>query len=333
MRQVTINDRGIAGLAVTEAPDPTPGPYEALIRMHSTSLNYRDLLTVQTAGAHQPGLVPNSCGAGTVIATGAGVTRVAEGDRVAPMFFQKWFAGPPTEAGLASALGGSIDGCLRDLMVLHEDGITKIPDYMTFEEAATLPCAALTAWRGLMEEGRLRAGETVLVQGTGGVSVFALQFAKMAGAEVILTSSSDDKLERGKALGADHTINYRTTPEWGAEVRGITGGHGADHIVEVGGANTLQQSIASVALYGHIHVIGVLGGFVNDVNVPALFRANARIHGITVGSRTMFENMIRAMALHEMHPVIDRTFPMDQVQDAFTLMEQGGHFGKIVINF
>jgi NADPH:quinone reductase-like Zn-dependent oxidoreductase len=332
MRQVTINERGIAGLAVSDAPDPEPGPGEVLIRMHATSLNYRDLMTVKMAGAHQPGLVPNSCGAGTVIATGPGVTRVAEGDRVTPMFFQKWLAGPPTREGLASALGGSIDGCLRELMVLSEDGVTKMPDYLSFDEAATLPCAGLTAWRGLIEEGRLTAGETVLVQGTGGVSIFALQFAKLSGAEVILTSSSDEKLEHGRQLGADHTINYRTTPDWAAEVRRITDGHGADHIVEVGGANTLQQSIAAVALGGHIHVIGVLGGFVNDINVAELFRTNARIHGITVGSRQMFENMIRAMTVAETHPVIDRTFPMAQCREAFTLMEQGGHFGKIVIH-
>jgi NADPH:quinone reductase-like Zn-dependent oxidoreductase len=332
MRQITINERGIEGLAISEAPDPEPGPHEILIRMHSTSLNYRDLLTVKAAGAQTPGLVPNSCGAGTVVATGPGVTRVTEGDRVAPMFFQRWLAGPPTATALASALGGAIDGCLRELMVLNEDGVTKLPDYMSFDEGATLPCAGLTAWRGLMEEGGLTAGETVLVQGTGGVSLFALQFAKMAGARVILTSSSDEKLERGRQLGADDTINYRTHPEWSTEVRRLTDGHGADHIVEVGGANTLAQSIASVALYGHIHVIGVLGGFVHEINVPELFRTNARIHGITVGSRQMFENMIRAMAQNEIHPIIDRTFTFDQSRDAFTLMDQAGHFGKIVIN-
>jgi NADPH:quinone reductase-like Zn-dependent oxidoreductase len=299
--------------------------------MHATSLNYRDLITVQN-GAAKSGLVPNSCGAGTVIAVGEGVTRFATGDRVVPIFFQKWLNGPPTAPALSSALGGPIDGCLREQMTLHEDGLLHIPDYMSFDEAATLPCAALTAWRGLVEEGHLIAGQSVLVQGTGGVSIFALQFAKLFGAEVILTSSSDEKLERGKDLGADHTINYRATPNWAEEARRITGGRGVDHIVEVGGAGTLQQSIETVALYGHIHLIGVLSGFSNPLNVAQMFSSNAHFHGITVGSRYMFENMLRAMTLHETRPVIDSRYEMSDAQTAFAQMEQGGHFGKIVIN-
>jgi NADPH:quinone reductase-like Zn-dependent oxidoreductase len=331
MRAAIIGEGGIEGLHIVEQADPVPAAHEVLIQMHATSLNYRDLLTVQN-GAAQPGLVPNSCGAGTVIEIGEDVTRFAKGDRVVPMFFQKWLNGPPTQQGLSSALGGPIDGCLREQMTLHEDGLTRIPDYMSFDEAATLPCAALTAWRGLVEEGRLIAGETVLVQGTGGVSIFALQFAKVFGAEVILTSSSDEKLERGRKLGADHTINYRQTPNWAKEARRITGGRGVDHIVEVGGADTLQQSIEAVALYGHIHLIGVLSGFSNPLNVAEMFRTNAHFHGITVGSRLMFENMLRAITLHETHPVIDSRYEMSDAKAAFTHMEQGGHFGKIVIN-
>ena len=331
MRATIIGEGGIEALQIVEQADPVPAAHQVLIQMHATSLNYRDLITVQN-GAAQPGLVPNSCGAGTVIDVGEGVTRFAKGDRVVPMFFQKWLNGPPTAEGLSSALGGPIDGCLREQMALHEDGLTRIPDYMSFDEAATLPCAALTAWRGLVEEGGLIAGETVLVQGTGGVSIFALQFAKLFGAEVILTSSSDEKLARGRKLGADHTINYRQTPNWAEEARRITGGRGVDHIVEVGGANTLQQSIEAVALYGHIHLIGVLSGFSNPLNVAEMFRTNAHFHGITVGSRQMFENMLRAMTLHETHPVIDSHYGMSDAKAAFMHMEQGGHFGKIVIN-
>jgi NADPH:quinone reductase-like Zn-dependent oxidoreductase len=300
--------------------------------MRATSLNYRDLITVQTGASGNSGLVPNSCGAGTVVQVGSEVSRVGVGDRVTPLFFQRWLAGPPTADGLGSALGGAFDGCLQDRMLLNEQGVARIPDYLSFDEASTLPCAALTAWRALVEEGNLRAGETVLVQGTGGVSVFALQFAKMFGAEVIITSSSDDKLDVARELGADHTVNYRTEPEWAKAVRRLTGGRGVDHVVEVGGAETLQQSIAAVALGGHIHLIGVLSGFVKDVNVAQLFATNARLHGITVGSRLMFENMVRAMALHQTHPVIDRAFGFADAREAFRLMESGGHFGKIVIN-
>jgi len=331
MRAMVIGEGGIQGLELVDQDDPVPGAHEVLIKMHATSLNYRDLITVQN-GAAKSGLVPNSCGAGTVIAVGEGVTRFATGDRVVPIFFQKWLNGPPTAPALSSALGGPIDGCLREQMTLHEDGLLHIPDYMSFDEAATLPCAALTAWRGLVEESHLIAGQSVLVQGTGGVSIFALQFAKLFGAEVILTSSSDEKLERGKDLGADHTINYRATPNWAEEARRITGGRGVDHIVEVGGAGTLQQSIETVALYGHIHLIGVLSGFSNPLNVAQMFSSNAHFHGITVGSRYMFENMLRAMTLHETRPVIDSRYEMSDAQTAFAQMEQGGHFGKIVIN-
>lgn len=331
MRAMAITGEGIDQLKLEER-DPAPlGPTDIRIRMHATSLNYRDLTTVVTGASGNTGLVPNSCGAGEVVEAGAAVSRVRVGDRVTPLFFQRWLAGPPTLDGLGSALGGPIDGCLRDEMVLSEEGVVSIPDYMTYEEAATLPCAALTAWRGLVEEGGLRAGQTVLVQGTGGVSIFAFQFAKLFGAEVIVTSSSDDKLERAVRLGADHTINYANTPDWGKQARELTGGRGVDHIVEVGGADTLQQSIEAVALAGHVHIIGVLSGFVKDVMIASLFRTNASFHGITVGSRLMFENMIRAMSLHEMHPVIDQTFVFGDARPAFELMKRGGHFGKIVV--
>lgn len=333
MKAMAIAGEGIEGLQETQRDAGVVGPFDVRVRMHATSLNYRDLMTV-THGSAQgaTGLVPNSCGAGEVIEVGTDVTRFKAGDRVTPLFFQRWIAGPPTREALGSALGGPIDGCLREEMVLNEEGLVAMPDYLSFEEAATLPCAGLTAWRGIVEEGNLRAGETVLVQGTGGVSIFALQFAKLFGAEVIVTSSSDEKLDRALAIGADHTINYRETPDWARRARELTGGRGVDHIVEVGGADTLQQSIEGVALGGHIHIIGVLSGHVKDVMVASIFRSNAKLHGITVGSRQMFENMLRAMTLHKSHPVIDRRFSFDDSRDAFKLMERGGHFGKIVIN-
>lgn len=331
MKAMVIRGEGIDALEAEDRPAETLGAEDVRIRMTATSLNYRDLATVMSGGRGATQLVPNSCGAGTVVEAGAAVTRVAVGDRVTPMFFQRWLAGPPTRQGLQSALGGAIDGCLREEMVLNQQGVTRIPEYMSDDEAATLPCAGLTAWRALVDEGNLRAGETVLVQGTGGVSIFAAQFAKLFGAEVIVTSSSDEKLERAKTLGADHTINYRTTPKWSEAARKITGGRGVDHIVEVGGADTLQQSIEAVALGGNIHIIGVLSGFVKDVMVASIFGANAKLHGITVGSRLMFEQMIRAMALHETRPVIDQTFGFDDSRAAFELMQRGGHFGKIVI--
>ncbi|MCP5182086.1 MAG: NAD(P)-dependent alcohol dehydrogenase [Pseudomonadales bacterium] len=331
MRKIVIGSGGISGLKLVDAADPEPGPGEVLVLMHASSLNYRDLVTVRQAGATTPGLVPNSCGAGEVVAVGDGVRRIAVGDRVAPMFFQKWVDGRITPEARGSTLGGPIDGCLRDLMVLNEEGVTRLPDDMTFEEAATLPCAGLTAWRALVEEGNLKAGETVLVQGTGGVSIFALQFARLFGAEVIVTSSSDAKLERARALGATHVINYRQMPDWASAVRQLTGGRGVDHVVEVGGADTLQQSIASIALGGNIHVIGVLGGYVKDVDITQIFRSNGRIQGVTVGSRAMFERMLRAMHFNGIHPVIDARFPLENTADAFELMARGGHFGKIVI--
>lgn len=216
-------------------------------------------------------------------------------------------------------------------MVLSEDGVSKVPAHLSDEQVATLPCAGLTAWRALVVEGRLKAGDTVLVQGTGGVSIFALQFAKAQGAEVIVTSSSDEKLERAKDLGADHFINYATTPEWSKPAREMTGGRGVDHIIEVGGANTFSESLKAVRLGGHISLIGVLSGFTQELSIPAMFGTNAKIQGITVGSRDHFEDMCRAIAVNGIEPVVDKTFPFDDARAAFDLMESGGHFGKIVV--
>jgi NADPH:quinone reductase-like Zn-dependent oxidoreductase len=263
-------------------------------------------------------------------AVGEGVTRVAAGALVMPSFFPHWVAGRATPQRLA-ALGGALDGVACDAIALTAEGVTKAPVGWSAEEAATLPCAAVTAWRGLMVEGRLIAGETVLVQGTGGVSIFALQFAKLAGARVIVTSSSDEKLERAKAMGADETINYRATPDWAAAARKLTDGRGVDHVVEVGGADTFQQSIAACALGGNIAVIGVLSGFVKDLNVAAIFGGNLHINGITVGAREHLEQMVRAIEVAKLKPVIDRRFPLEGLPEALSLMQAGGHFGKVVI--
>jgi len=321
---------GLENLKPAERDWPTPRPGEVVVRLSAASINYRDLATVTMMAPTRP-LIPLSDGAGLVEAVGEGVTRVKVGDLVMPGFFPHWIAGRPTPQRLA-ALGGALDGVACEAIALTAEGVTKAPSGWDAAEAATLPCAAVTAWRGLMVEGKLTAGETVLVQGTGGVSIFALQFAKLGGARVIVTSSSDEKLERAKAMGADATINYRQTPDWASAAREITGGRGVDHVVEVGGAGTFQQSIAASALGGAIAVIGVLSGFVKDVNVAAIFGGNLHINGITVGNRENVEQMVRAIEVAKLKPVIDRRFPLDQLPEALALMQSGGHFGKVVID-
>ncbi len=323
---------GIEGLDVTEAPDPVPGRGQVLLGMRAWSLNYRDLMTVRGSygPAVRPGLVPLSDGAGEVLAVGEGVTRVRPGDRVCPIFCQSWIGGRFREPHAASALGGAIDGVLAERVVLDAEGVVLLPPHLSFAEAATLPCAAVTAWHSLTAIGEVTAGDTVLVQGSGGVSVFALQFARMMGARVIATSSSDDKLERLRALGAAEGINYRTTPEWQDAVRGLTAGVGVDHVVEVGGAGTLGRSLQAVRMGGSIGVIGVLTGKA-ELDPTPILRRRVGLRGIFVGSREMFEAMLRAMALHGTRPVIDRVFPFDEAREAFRHLEGQGHFGKVVI--
>jgi NADPH:quinone reductase-like Zn-dependent oxidoreductase len=323
----------IDGMELAERPVPEPGAGEVAVGMRAASLNYRDLLTVQgRGGAYKLPLIPFSDGAGEVIAVGDGVTRVSIGDRVCPMFFQSWFDGRPSAVNRRLALGGTRPGVLQEVMVLDAEGVTRIPRHLNFVEAATLPCAGLTAWRALFEEAHLRPGQTVLVQGTGGVSIFALQFAKLAGATVIVTSSSDEKLERAKALGADHTINYRLVPEWGKAAADWVGG-GIDHVVEVGGKDTFGQSIEAARVGGTILVIGVLSGFAQEIAIPSLFSKNLHVIGLSVGSRKMFEGMASAIERSGIKPVIDRTFDFGDVPEALKLMERGGHFGKIAIEF
>lgn len=334
MRVVEIPQYGIDNLRAAERDTPQPGPGQVLVKMNAASLNYRDLVTVLGAfgSAYKLPLVPLSDAVGEIVAVGPGVTRVKAEDRVASMFFQRWLAGELTREGQASATGGSLDGVWRDYALLPADGVSKVPAYLSDAEAATLPCAALTAWRSLFVEGGLTAGETVVVQGTGGVSIFALQFAKAAGAEVIVTSSSDDKLARAKALGADHLVNYKQTPDWAKAVREITGGRGADHVVEVGGAGTLENSLKSIRLGGHVSIVGVLSGPVKDLQIGMVMGANAKVKGITVGSREQFEQMCRAMTLHKIKPVIDKTFGFGEAKVAFTTMMGQAHFGKIAID-
>jgi NADPH:quinone reductase-like Zn-dependent oxidoreductase len=334
MKAFVIADQfGIDALKLTERPDPTPGHGQVVVKVKAVSLNYRDLLTVTQGGMRnlRLPLIPCSDGAGEVIKVGLGVTRVKPGDRVASTFFQTWLAGDIAASYGQSALGGAIDGMLAEQVALHEDGLVHIPEPLSYEEASTLPCAAVTAWQGLVTKGGLKAGETVLVQGTGGVSIFALQFALMAGARVLITSSSDEKLARAKQLGAAAVINYQTTPEWGKRVLELTDGVGVDHVVEVGGAGTLEKSFQAARVGGTVSLIGVLTGAGGQVNpLPVLFKS-LRLQGVYVGSREMFEAMNRAIAIHRMRPVIDRVFPFAQTREAFKLMESAAHFGKIVI--
>jgi NADPH:quinone reductase-like Zn-dependent oxidoreductase len=323
---------GIDNINEADAPDPKPGPGEIVVAMKAASPNYRDLLSVQGVGSRGPKdlpLIPFSDGAGVVEAVGDGVTRVAVGDRVCPLFFQSWTDGPVALEKLMRPLGGPLPGVLQQKMLVSAEGVSKFPDHLTFEEAATLPCAGLTAWRALVDEAQLGQGQTVLVQGTGGVSMYALQFAKRLGATVIATSSSDEKLERAKALGADHLINYKTTPDWGPKAREMTGGRGVDVVVEVGGDGTLNQSFDAARIGAHIVVIGVLGGFATPVLIPTVFGKNLHIHG----SREQFEHMCARMAGWQLKPVVDRTFPVGEVRDALKLMQAGGHFGKIALSF
>ncbi|HEX3349344.1 MAG TPA: NAD(P)-dependent alcohol dehydrogenase [Acetobacteraceae bacterium] len=333
MRLYRLPEPGsIDNLRLEEAADPKPGPFEVLVRVRATSLNYRDLSIARGAygrGGHRPNLVPLSDGAGEVAVVGAGVTRVKPGDRVAGIFMQRWIAGEITPAAAASALGGAIDGMLAELVVLHEDGLVHLPEPLSFEEGATLPCAAVTAWHALVDVGRTKPAEDVLVLGTGGVSIFALQFAGMHGARVVATSSSDGKLERLRGMGAGATINYRSTPEWQDAVTAATGGRGVDLTVEVGGAGTLPRSIAATRMGGTIGLIGVLTG--GEINPTMIMRKTIALQGIYVGSRAMFEAMNRAITVHRLQPVIDKVFPFEDAKGAYRYLESGAHFGKVVI--
>jgi NADPH:quinone reductase-like Zn-dependent oxidoreductase len=316
-----------------DLPEPRPGAGQVLVRVRANSLNYRDLMVVKNQyGRISLPLVPLSDGAGEIVAVGDGVTKWKTGERVTGTFFQDWTHGAVQRSAAGSALGGAIDGMLSELVALSEDGVIAIPPHLSFEEAATLPCAALTAWHAVVTSGKISAADTVLLLGTGGVSVFALQFAKMHGARAIVTSSSDEKLARAKELGADLGINYRTTPEWDKEVFQLTEKAGVNHVVEVGGSGTFAKSLRSLALGGTISIIGGVSGFTTEAPLGDIIGRSALIRGIYVGSREMFEAMNRAITLHELKPVIDRVFPFAEAVEAYRYQESGAHFGKVVIS-
>ncbi len=333
MRAWEIQHFGEGGLRLGSRAEPAPGPGQALVRVRAASLNYRDWLVL--SGDYNPRqplpLVPCSDGAGEVVAVGPGVTRVKPGDRVMGAFAQTWIAGPPGREKLRGTLGSPLDGMLAEHVVLSAEGLVHTPAYLSDVEAATLPCAAVTAWHALIELGQLQPGDTVLVQGTGGVSIFALQIARLVGARTIVTSSSDEKLARAGALGAWQGINYRTTPDWEKAARALTGQVGVDHIIEVGGADTLGRALRAVRVGGTISVIGVLGGKTSQLLLTPILMQNLRLQGVLVGSREMFERMLRAFVLHEVRPVVDATFGFDDAPAAFAHLAAGRHFGKVCL--
>ncbi len=333
MRAWELRQFGLAGLTIVNRPDPVPGPAQVLVKIGAASLNYRDWLMVQ--GKYNPRqklpLIPCSDGAGEVVVVGAAVTKLKPGDRVMGCFSQGWIGGPPNREKISSALGGPLDGMLTELAVFPEDGVAITPAHLSHVEAATLPCAATTAWNALIEQGQIKPSDVVLVQGTGGVSIFALQFAKLTGARVIVTSSSDAKLERARALGADETINYKSEPDWAKRARELTAGVGVDHVVEVGGAGTLAQSLKAVRIGGTISVIGVLAGNASELNVIPILMQNLRLQGVIVGSKEIFENMNRAIEQNQLKPVIDRVFHFEEAPAAFEYLASGSHFGKVVV--
>ncbi|MFM9884341.1 MAG: zinc-dependent alcohol dehydrogenase family protein [Burkholderiales bacterium] len=329
------DDWGFDHLQLASRPDPKPGPGQILIAMKASSVNFRDLVVPKRGYGAFTGtlpLIPLSDGVGEIVELGAGVTRFKVGERVCPCFMQKWTAGEPSLERMTSTLGGPIDGTMAALMCLSEDGVVGVPDYLSNEEAATLPCAALTAWSALSTYDRIAPGSRVLVQGTGGVALFALQIAKLQGAHVTVISSSDEKIVRAKRLGADAAINYRTTPEWAKASRDITGGAGYDHIIELGGETTLPQSLRCVRPGGTISMIGVLSGGTMSAPLGLVVTRQVRLQGITVGHRDGFAAMMRAFALHQVKPVIDRTFRFEQLKEAMKYLESGAHFGKVCIS-
>jgi NADPH:quinone reductase-like Zn-dependent oxidoreductase len=321
-------------LALKEVARPEPAANQVTVRVRAVSLNRRDLMMRAGrygAGGTDDGGIPLSDGAGEVIAVGPGVTRFKVGDRVAGIFFARWVDGAPSAELLASARGGNAGGMLSEVVVADPESLVAIPSHLSYEEAATLPCAGVTAWVGLFKRGGLEAGQYVLLEGTGGVSVFGLQLAAAAGAKAIITSSSDAKLERARELGAFGTVNYRTNPEWQDEVRKLTGGAGVDHVLEVGGQDTLPRAMRALAYDGHVAVIGGLSGFASDVPVGALMGLAAQVSGIYVGSRADFENLNAFLAEHEIKPIVDKVFELEDAPAAFAAMDDGEFFGKIVI--
>lgn len=322
------------GLEYVSLIDPgNPGPGEIRVRLHASSLNFHDLSVVIGILKTAPGRIPMSDGAGVVEAVGKGVTEFAAGDAVVSTFFPTWLDGAPTIGDFSTTPGDGVDGYAREVVVASTQAFTRAPANYSYAEAATLTTAGVTAWRALVVDGRLQAGATVLVLGTGGVSIFALQIAKAMGATVIVTSSSDDKLARARKLGADHVINYRSEEQWGNRVLELTGGRGVDHVVEVGGPGTLAQSIRATRVGGHIALIGVLTGIAGAIPTAELMARQIRLQGVVVGSRHHQLELVRGLEATGIRPVIDRSFALADIAEAFRLQQAGGHFGKIVLEF
>lgn len=327
-------DWGMDNLKLSQRPEPVAGPGQVLVRIKASSLNYRDLVVPDRGYGNHTGnlpLVPVSDGAGIVSAVGPGVTRVAVGDRVCPTFFQNWSAGEPSLERLTQSLGGPIDGTMMDTMCLSEQGVVKVPAHLSDLEAATLPCAALTAWSALTTGHGTQPGARVLVQGCGGVALFALQFARLMGAHVTVITSSDERMQRVRQLGADAVVNYRTTPEWARATRDITQGQGYDLIIELGGEKTLPQSLRCIRPGGTIAMIGILSGSAMETSLGLIITRQVRLQGVTVGHRDGFEAMNRAIEQHRLKPVLDRTFGFEDLKPAMAWLKSGAQFGKVCI--
>ena len=328
-------DWGIDNLRLSSRPDPRPGPGEVLLRMKASSLNYRDLVVPERGYGRKSGtlpLIPISDGVGEVVALGEGVTRVAVGDRVCPLFFQTWIAGEPSVARMAGSLGAPLDGTMAAFMCLSQEGVSKVPAWLSDEQAACLPCAALTAWSALAGCSRVGAGDRVLVQGTGGVALFALQFAKALGARVTVISSSEEKIARALGMGADDAINYVEHPQWGKVALARTDGDGYDHILELGGEKTLPQSLRAVRPGGVLSMIGVLSGSAMSTALGLVITRQVRLQGVTVGHRDAFEAMVRAIEQHRIGPVVDRVFGFEELRAGLAHLRSGRQFGKIAIS-
>lgn len=329
------DDWGMDHLKISSRPEPKVGPEQVLLKMKASSLNFRDLLVPERGYGRATGtlpLIPVSDGVGEVVEVGEGVTRVAVGDRVCPMYFQSWISGDPTQERLSRSLGGPEDGTMAEYMRLSEQGVSKVPAHLTDQEAAALPCAGLTAWSALFTCSAVKAGDKILIQGSGGVALFGLAFGKMAGAHVTVISSSDEKIERLKELGADATINYTEIPDWHKASREITEGRGFDHILELGGEATLPKSLGCIRTGGTLSMIGVLSGAGMKASLGYVVTRQVRLQGVTVGHRDGFEAMARAMELHNMKPVLDKDFAFEDLKEALAYLKGGGHFGKISIS-
>lgn len=333
MKAWQITRFGIDGLALTEVPAPRPGPGEVLVRWRAQSINYRDLVIVQ--GTYFPDLPlpfqPGSDAAGEVVEIGRDVAQWQVGDRVIGHYVQSWQEGAPTPENTRTALGVPLPGVFGEFSVLPEHGLVRVPAHLSFEEAATLPIAAVTAWNALFTTGDLAPGDTVVLEGTGGVSLFGLQLAHAAGLRTVITSSSEAKLARARALGADHTINYRTTPDWSVAVREVTGGRGADLVLDVGGPATINEALRSIRMGGRITVIGFLSGSALPLDAKEIIGRAARIHAVRVGSRAMFRQLNQALAQHAIRPVIDQVFDFTALPAALERMSRGEQFGKIAL--